>query len=218
MAYSKFKKMLRAIVQEFYKGEGNIDSDAEHFGGYKLDKNTKIVYTKLVSLVMETSYFNKEVKAYLKGESLKSISARKYVNENTMKSKINYQIGRLERELGQDALGDMLRRPEKGLLKKYMQIITGIYNEYQSRSMLENVDLKLPKYDGRIVTSLDDEDMECLFILVRENCKNARRAHERCFTLDMVGYVHYLENQKRNGALSETEKEHYDLLYTLLEE
>ena len=108
MRQSEFIKVLRSLVREFYHEDGSVGTQRNSFGGYSLSEKSNKVLEELVNLVMNTAYFEDEVKDYLQGATIEQLREKymsidmEKVNASTLTSKIFYKINNLKKVLGED--------------------------------------------------------------------------------------------------------------------
>jgi hypothetical protein len=208
MNKSNFNNLLRQSISEIFKKNGKISS----VSGYGLTEEAKDILFELKELIMETDYFNPDTKAFL---SSRYGSYRNFpnndkcaVNKHTSRSRINYDLSKLKKVLGEDALDKIIKQRDNDL-STYKDKVHELLERHRNKSIIENFTIKLPEY-GKVYDRLTEEESEILFHIVTTTSKKYKRTMEGLITEKMLGYILYLE--QNNDKLTAEEFECYDSL------
>lgn len=206
MNKSNFNRRLRACISEMYKKGGKI----EHVTGYGLSEEASNILYELYQLIMETDYFKTDTKKFLSNKY--GTYRTQYNNEfcaknkNTSRSRITYDLSKLKKVLGEDAL-DVIIKQRDNIISAYKEKIHELLERNRNKSLIENFSIKLPEY-GEIYNSLTEEEVETLFHIVTTTSKTYKRTMEGLITEKMLGYILYLERNK--DKLTAEELDYYD--------
>lgn len=220
---TEFASKLRYLVRECYKDDGSIGISKKQLWEYKLSQGSEKVLEELVYLVMKTRYFAQEEKDFLLGESFIQIQQKleangRKINVNSLKSRIYYQINRLKKELGEDALEEICRTKSNDILKHYYKKIKQLEKGVKSKSLLDNLLLKVPEVTGERVTALEEEDAELLMHIVTYHSKAMLEIVQPYFTSEMASYLKYLESKDKKEVWSQQDKEVFSVMQRYLGE
>lgn len=218
MGKSSFSKILRLAVSSCYSEKNGVVIRNNRIGNFKVHPKSVPAWRELIKLAMETGYFKRDVKKYLQGQSVENISNDRMEKKATTKSRINYQLGRLKQELGEDAMLELLESSDEIVISRHKKKIHELLKEYEKKSLLDNIMIRIPTYDGREVKSLEEDVLESMYYIIGIYAKKIVRGIEGEFTADMVAYVHYLEEQNKEEELTEEEEANFKRLVRLLEE
>lgn len=213
MSKSNFNRRLGACISEMYKKGGKI----EHVSGYGLSEDASNILYELYQLIMETEYFKPDTREFL--SSKYGTYRTQYNNEfcaknkNTSRSRITYDLSKLKKVLGEDALDKIIKQRDYDL-STYKEKIHELLERNRNKSIIEGFTIKLPKY-GKIYNSLSEDEKEMLFEIALTTSKKYKRDMEKLITEEMLGYILYLEQNKNN--LTAKEFECYDGLKACLE-
>ena len=204
-----FNDFLRQLVRVSYKDGEAVP--VSHLGGYAVDEELRPVLVDLVKLVMLTDYTKADTKEYLQQRYAGCRSVYQgegcAVNKNTSKSRINYDLMKLRRVLGEDFF--TLAFQDHALdVERAGQRIGSLLTRVTSRSLLDGFapGLSMPELgDHELVF---DNDIKVLLEIVRTCSKKGLRSRWSCLTGDMVAYIKHLENTSEDD-LDDTDREVY---------
>ena len=204
-----FNDFLRQLVRVSYKGGEVVP--VSHLGGYAVDEELKPILVDLVKLVMLTDYTKADTKEYLQQRYAGCRSVYQgegcAVNKNTSKSRINYDLMKLRRVLGEDFF--TLAFQDHALdVERAGQRIGGLLTRVTSRRLLDGFasGLSMPELGDH--TQLNEAEKENMMEIVRTCSKRGLRSRWSCFTGDMVDYILHLERATPD-ALDDEDREVY---------
>lgn len=203
MNKNNFNRQLRSCISEMHKKGRKL----EHISGYGLSEEASNILYELYQLIMETEYFKPDTKKFL--SSKYGTYRTKYddefcaKNKNTSRSRITYDLSKLKKVLGEDAL-DIIIKQRDNDLSTYKEKIHELLERNRNKSIIEKFTIKLPEY-GKIYNSLTEEETEILFHIVTTTSKTYKRAIEGLITEKMLGYILYLEQNKDKLTVEESE-------------
>lgn len=213
MNKSNFNRRLRACISEMHKKGGKI----EHVAGYGLSEEASNILYELYQLIMETEYFKPDTREFL---SYSYGSYRKYPkssstasNTNTSRSRVTYDLTKLKKILGEDAL-DIIIKQRDNDLSTYKEKTHELLEINRNKSIIEGFTIKLPEH-GQIYNSLSEDEKEMLFEIALTTSKKYKRDMEKIITREMLGYILYLE--QNNDKLTAKEYGYFDSLKACLE-
>lgn len=214
MKRNNFTELLKHLVKDFYKDDGSIViEDSQSFAGYSLRTCSKKVFKELLELVMNTEYFPDEVKKYLQGTSIERIATEQKEKIPTVKSRIHYRLGNLKRELGKNALKEILINPNEIVVSLYGEKIHELYETYSNRSLLEHMAINITTIkQDETVDFLSENELKVLFQVIKFGSIAGQRRLSKCLTKNMIAYVYYIEAQKKQKLLTKKEMEIYEKL------
>lgn len=201
-----FNMYLRNVIRKMYV-DNNIVA-VNSLLGYNLSKQANEVIKPLIQLVMCTDYFKEETKIMLQGRTY-STSGRGNVNKNTIKSRIQYDLSKLKRELGAHALRNIITN-DKMDLSSYKVTINRLLLENEKKSVLELLAIKVPVCNGNNIVNLEFEEWSQLLYLMEYYSKKTIQMMEKLFSTNYVGYIRHLELNE--NSLDEEERFKLNLL------
>lgn len=215
MRKSNFNSQLRSCISEMYKKGTKL----EHISGYPLSEDASNILYELYQLIMETDYYKKDTIMFLinKYGTYRAQYDNEFCskNKNTSRSRITYDLSKLKKLLGEDALDIIIKKQDTDL-SRYKEIIHGLLEKHRNKSILDGFTINLPKY-GEVNDSLTEDELNILMDIASSHSRNSKRLAEMRMTKRMLGYMQYLEKNK--DSLTEGENNYYeDLKAWLVEE
>lgn len=206
---SKFGSYLKGIAVGFYK-DNTIISDGCVLG-YTSTIEQQRICNKITHLVLDDNgFFKADTKNWLTGSAVFGSNAP---NTNTSRSRINYDVGKLEKALGINSMEVIYKKMDG--YQHYEEVIDNLIKRYSSRSILD--DLIFPVKHRDIIcmpVNLDSaEKAACIKLFSSYNKEIVKRA-EKSITLEMISYIKYLEKNK--DSLSDEDKEIYSSIIETL--
>lgn len=107
-----------------------------------------------------------------------------------------YDLTKLKNILGNDAM-DIIIKHNNVDLSRYKEKIHELLIKHSRRSLLDGFDIKIPQCNQK-VTVITDEEEERLDTLVQYLSKKGRKMMTQGLTMEMVGYLMYLDSSKES--------------------
>ncbi len=203
----KFNSGLKDLVRRLYR-DGKVQ-EVESIWGLSSDKEVTALSKLIVELTMCTDYFKSETKSVLQGRSYR-MSGDASVNKNTTVSRVNYDLARLKKILGEDFFDTLMYHKKEMDFDRYTSKIQQLIGKYSRKSILDTVAIKLPKSSETEVKSINKKDWANLELLFTWYTKQSVHDMEKQLTGDMISYIEYLESH--SDGLDEVQRKHYDTL------
>lgn len=212
--------ILKSIVDDFYDN-GILEEPLKRRIINDLDDKRVEALKKLVELVMETPFFNEEVKLFIGDYKINyngvvdelTLKYNKEFNIRTVSSKINYMKSKFEKTFGNRMLLNLTLYTRENI-DEYIVKINNELDNFRRESVLDGIDLNFPDTSDKIIKEVEEEEFSDFIDVIAPYTKKCKRIVEESIDKDVLAYI---RNICTSTNLSDIDKERLEQLKELIE-